>query len=434
MYAAPAGTTAIPNTTIESAKYNAYVADITADLNLVRPILAGGTGASTAAAARTALGAVAAASPAFTGTASLTHTAAGSLLTLESTDAGAGNGPGLTLYRNSASPAASDVIGALFWQGRDSAANVQSYGTHYGFIVDHTSGSEDFSFNWETNIAGANSLRMSLGAGLYMAGAADPGTGKIAVVAGDAAAPSLTLADADSGLFGAGPATGISVNGVETARFAATLMHIGKTTADSGVTAGIELYKGGFTALTRSADTILQINRLTDDGTLVSLMGQGVAEGGITVSTTTIAYTTFCGCHESQLSTDEQRSQLLPGTVMEAVDELCDWYGRVEHLAKCKISDTAESPAVYGVFFDFYDSDPEEDTVNVASLGAFRIRVNAGEKVTAGDLLVSAGNGCAKVQDDDIMRSKTIAKVTSSKKIEKYPDGSYLVPCTLHCG
>lgn len=41
---APAGTTATPNTTILSAAYNAFVADLIADLNAARPVTAGGTG------------------------------------------------------------------------------------------------------------------------------------------------------------------------------------------------------------------------------------------------------------------------------------------------------------------------------------------------------------------------------------------------------
>lgn len=58
VYSAPAGTTAVANTTIESAKYNAFVADISADQNTVRPVVAGGTGASTQSGAQTALGLV----------------------------------------------------------------------------------------------------------------------------------------------------------------------------------------------------------------------------------------------------------------------------------------------------------------------------------------------------------------------------------------
>jgi hypothetical protein len=47
-YAPPPGTNGITNYTIESTKYNGFVADITADQNNPRPIVAGGTGANNA--------------------------------------------------------------------------------------------------------------------------------------------------------------------------------------------------------------------------------------------------------------------------------------------------------------------------------------------------------------------------------------------------
>jgi len=58
VYSKPAGTTAVTGTTIDSADYNATVDDLVADANLPRPVVVGGTGASTAAGARTALGLV----------------------------------------------------------------------------------------------------------------------------------------------------------------------------------------------------------------------------------------------------------------------------------------------------------------------------------------------------------------------------------------
>lgn len=58
VYSKPAGTTAVPNTTIESAKFNQVVDDIAQDLNFPRPVTAGGTGAATVAAAQSALSAV----------------------------------------------------------------------------------------------------------------------------------------------------------------------------------------------------------------------------------------------------------------------------------------------------------------------------------------------------------------------------------------
>ncbi len=38
VYSRPLGTVAVPNTTIESAKFNSVVDDVAADLNLARPI------------------------------------------------------------------------------------------------------------------------------------------------------------------------------------------------------------------------------------------------------------------------------------------------------------------------------------------------------------------------------------------------------------
>lgn len=55
VYSKPAGTTAVSGTTIESAKFNSVIDDIATDLNTARPIVAGGTGAASASAARTAL-------------------------------------------------------------------------------------------------------------------------------------------------------------------------------------------------------------------------------------------------------------------------------------------------------------------------------------------------------------------------------------------
>lgn len=51
----PAGTAAISNDPISSTYYNAFLADLLADLNAARPVSAGGTGGTTAATARAAL-------------------------------------------------------------------------------------------------------------------------------------------------------------------------------------------------------------------------------------------------------------------------------------------------------------------------------------------------------------------------------------------
>lgn len=57
IYTPPAGTKATPNTTVQSAPYNAFVDDLAADANAARPVTAGGTGATNETAARAAIGA-----------------------------------------------------------------------------------------------------------------------------------------------------------------------------------------------------------------------------------------------------------------------------------------------------------------------------------------------------------------------------------------
>jgi hypothetical protein len=76
----------------------------------------------------------------------------------------------------------------------------------------------------------------------------------------------------------------------------------------------------------------------------------------------------------------------------------------------------------------------DNQTGQIAALGASWCRVNSGVTVSMGDLLVSNGDGTAKLQSDDIIRSKTIGKVTSTVKKETYSDGSYVVPVVLYCG
>ena len=101
---------------------------------------------------------------------------------------------------------------------------------------------------------------------------------------------------------------------------------------------------------------------------------------------------------------------------------------------KFKISDTEDSKAVYGVFMDWDNDDDNVNDIYITSLGAFVVRIHKDETVAIGDYLQSKGDGTAKKQADDILRASTIAKVTSTEKTHEYADGSYCVPCTLHCG
>lgn len=175
-------------------------------------------------------------------------------------------------------------------------------------------------------------------------------------------------------------------------------------------------------------------NRKTSDGNIIQLYQDGTLEGSITVSGTTIAYNAFCGAHWSQLH-DGGVADILRGTVVDVIDDLCSWGGEAnDQLARFEISITPKSTSVYGVFMAWDADDQESNDAYIASLGAFVVRIGAGLAVKRGDLLESNGDGCARSQSDDLVRSSTIGKVTSPTRIETYADGSYLVPCVLYCG
>lgn len=76
-------------------------------------------------------------------------------VTLTSTDAGATTGPSINLFRNSASPAASDELGQVLFQGKDNAAGTVNYGRIYGSISSTTNNLESGIVNVETIAAGA---------------------------------------------------------------------------------------------------------------------------------------------------------------------------------------------------------------------------------------------------------------------------------------
>jgi hypothetical protein len=219
---------------------------------------------------------------------------------------------------------------------------------------------------------------------------------------------------------------------------------IAKTAVDRSVF-GVQYEANGFVLGLTSDDTrVLEINRQSNDGDLVQFFQANTLEGTISVSGSTVAYN---GAHLSRWSQipgidphdKDARPEILRGTVMSNLDEMCDWIDPEtdepqanEQLNKTKISDVEGDKNVAGIFQSWDDDD--DTWVNdyyLAMTGDFIIRIAEGVTVKRGDLLMSAGDGTAKPQDDDIIRSKTIAKVTSTNVSCTYEDGSYCVPCVL---
>jgi hypothetical protein len=150
------GTTVTASTTILSAWANGFTADVAATFNEAWPMSLGGTGGTSAATSRTSLG-VPGLDDANTFTANQTIT---------STDAGATAGPVVTLYRNSASPDANDILGQVLFNGEDSAGNTQEYGSIQAVASDPTSTSEDGAIDFYVPVAGTRTR--VLGVGQYL--------------------------------------------------------------------------------------------------------------------------------------------------------------------------------------------------------------------------------------------------------------------------
>ena len=211
---------------------------------------------------------------------------------------------------------------------------------------------------------------------------------------------------------------------------------VGKTALNSA-TAGVQLETAGTVGATRTNEILFFANRLTTDGLLFSFRQDSTEEGTISVSGTTVSYN---GGHLSRYAqtTTAKDNSLVKGTVLSNLDAMnvyTDAEGNPvnnEQLNKVKVSDVEGDVNVAGVFVNWaHDEAHDVDEINMAMTGDMIIRIAQGTTVVRGDLLMSAGNGTAKPQGDDICRSKTIAKVTSNHVTCTYEDGSYCVPCVL---
>jgi hypothetical protein len=208
-------------------------------------------------------------------------------------------------------------------------------------------------------------------------------------------------------------------------------LRVGNISGSSSDTGHI-LNSNGVAFHTRDAGVCLVVNRLTNDGDLVYFRQATTTEGTISVSGTTVTYGGGHLARWSQLPNEGDPSSLLKGTVLSNLDEMCEWGEEDnEQLNRMKISDVEGDINVAGVFVS--TSFDEEGPLDFfcAMTGDMIIRIAEGITVQRGDLLMSAGDGTAKPQDDDIIRSKTVAKVTSTHVTCTYADGSYCVPCVL---
>ena len=286
----------------------------------------------------------------------------------------------------------------------------------------------------------------------------------------DADADTSITADTDDTIH-------IKVSNADKITLTSSVFLYGKTSSGTSVD-GIEFEDNGKAVFSRSGTsggTPMFINRNDNDGSIISIRQADSEEGTISVSGSTVSYNAFTGSHWSRL-VDNSKPTILKGTVIESLNAMCDWYNlefndndgtaqKIPHVLtgsqsdgdkitydyngtdyeativkeddikhmKSKVSDTTDAKNVYGVFSSWDEDGEGYNDFYVASVGSFVVRIHKDETVAKGDLLQSNGDGTAKKQSDDNVKSSTFAKVLSNTKIETYSDGSYIVPCSLMC-
>ena len=343
---------------------------------------------------------------------------------------------------------ANTTMGSIYFA--DSASGTGEYVGQLNY--DHTTDSMQFGVNVGEKMRITSSGQLLLGttigtSKLSIAGTANNTNSEILITATSVASGyigansnGLNLGTDTAGIvFKTGVTGGGSVGatGTERMRINAGNVLIGKTTAGIA-NAGFEYVNGAsasakFAMFTTSASTSVYVNRTTNDGTLISFQQDGTQEGVISVSGSTVSLVGGHLTRWSQLPGNADRIEILRGTVLSNIDEMCEWGEEDnEQLNRMKVSDVEGDRNVSGVFQSWDDDDDTYiNDLYCAMTGDFVIRIAQGTTVVRGDLLMSAGDGTAKPQDDDIVRSKTIAKVTSTTVSATYSDGSYCVPCVL---
>ena len=236
---------------------------------------------------------------------------------------------------------------------------------------------------------------------------------------------------------GFGTTCAFRVNGAERLRLTSAGDLLFKKTSSNDQVTGVQFDHHGLVRFTKD-NIVAYFIRTGSDGQMIRFYGDTSSEGSINISGTSISYNGGVLSRWSQIvgiSTNNKadRPTIYQGTVMSNLDEMCDW-GDEENmqLNKTQVSTVSGDKNVAGVFWAWDDDDDTYlNDYYVAQTGDYIIRVGAATTVTRGDLLESAGDGTAKPQSDDIVRSKTVAKVTSGIAHTTYPDGTKTYPCVL---
>ena len=191
---------------------------------------------------------------------------------IENTESGSASAPDLVLFRNSASPADNDVLGRIDFRGDNSAGSAVDYMIMYAQASDITDGTEDVRLIFEGKKAGSNTKLLTIG--------------EDEVIVND------DSADVDFRVESDNSTHAFFIQGSN-----GDIM-IGKT-ANNTTDAGIAIENNGKFVVVRNGSTggtPMIINRLANDGTIISLQEQNTTIGAIGAKDTNSIYIANDNC------------------------------------------------------------------------------------------------------------------------------------------
>lgn len=204
-----------------------------------------------------------------------THLASGGVttVTIQDDDADAGQGPTLVLWRNSASPADSDVTGAISFEAENDNDEQTVFARIGSAMLDVSDGTEDGRLTLASMVAGTVATRVSLDEALVFSGLTN------VALASDG---DLTLTDDDGG-DSAGPVLDLYRNSASPANgdTLGILEFNGEESADAKVRYGA-IFVVADTVTSGSEDSTINF-RIIDGGSAINTMS--VAHDGIYTNT-----------------------------------------------------------------------------------------------------------------------------------------------------
>lgn len=255
-------------------------------------------------------------------------------------------------------------------------------------------------------------------------------TAKVVDVSSTGVGVAYTLHDTDTtqeaSMGSDGGGIYIDVAGHATATNNNIIFRTGRTNSSYALTTAMKIFAGGTATFGSATDygafsidgmqlyaqvngEVIQVNRLTTDGTLIGFRQAGTEEGTISVSGTTVSYNGFTGSHFGKSAQALVRGDVLITTGIAAYTNGRQTGEPIYAVVKCTVENDKR---VAGAYLDTSESQMGSSRVCLmAAVGNFDIWVvDEGENIQTGDCLITSTTSGHARKELPLVRNYSVAK------------------------